>query len=147
MNSIRAMTPGAIAAVAEMERRTLELPQIPIRTVHFLHAGMYTRMITIPAGVVLTGALIKIATMLTISGDVEVLRGEGDVVRITGTGIMPASAGRKQAFIANKETVVIMAFATTAKTVEEAETQFTDDTDMLMSRHAPEFNTIIITGE
>lgn len=146
-DGIPAMSPQAIAAVTEIERHTLALPQVPIRTVHILHTGLYTRMITIPAGVVLTGALIKIATMLTISGDVEVFRGPGDVVRIRGTAVMPASAGRKQAFIAHADTTVVMCFPTQARTVEEAEAEFTDDTDMLMSHREPEFNTTIITGE
>ncbi len=145
--SIPAMPPQAIDAVATFEQRMLELPQIPIRTVNILHAGLFTRMITIPAGVVLTGALVKIATVLTISGDVEVVRGQGDKVRITGFGIMPASAGRKQVFMTHRETSIVMSFATQASTVEDAEAEFTDDTEMLMSHRDPEFTTNIITGE
>lgn len=145
--SIEPMTPGAIARISELEQRILALPQVPIRTQHVLHAGMYARTITIPAGVVLTGALVKCATLLVISGDVLVSRGDDEGLRITGAAVLPASAGRKQAFVAYADTTVTMAFPTSATSVEEAETQFTNDTDLLFSRRDPELNTIIITGE
>ena len=35
--------------------------QVPIETRHVLHAGMYARTICIPAGVLITGALVKVA--------------------------------------------------------------------------------------
>lgn len=144
---IPAMTPQAIANVAALEEKILSLPQVEIKTHHVLHGGMYARTIVIPAGVVLTGALIKIPTMLLISGDVAVSRGDADVVRITGTAVIPASAGRKQAFIAYSDTSVTMAFPTRATTIEQAEAEFTDDTDLLFSRRDPETNISIITGE
>lgn len=145
--SIRPMSPGAITKLVEIEKQLLALPQVQIKTQHILHAGMYSRTIVIPAGVVLTGALIKIATLLTIAGDVLVSRGDDEGVRITGTAVLPASAGRKQAFITYADTTVSMVFPTKAKTVEAAEAEFTDDTGLLFSRRDPELNTIIITGE
>jgi hypothetical protein len=144
---IQPMTPDAIACVSELEQRILALPQVRIHTQHVLHAGMYVRTIVIPGGVVLTGALIKRATVVVVSGDALVSRGDEEGFRITGTVALPASAGRKQAFVAYADTAVTMAFPTSAKTVEEAEAEFTDDTEMLMSRRDPELNTIIITGE
>ena len=145
--SIEPMTPDAIARVADLEQRILALPQVQIHTQHVLHAGMYARTIVIPAGVVLTGALIKCATLLVVHGDVLVSRGDEEGLRITGTAVLPASAGRKQAFVAYADTTLTMAFPTSATTVEAAEAEFTDDTDMLMSRRDPELNSIIITGE
>jgi hypothetical protein len=145
--SIGPMSPGAIARITELEKVILRLPQVDIHTHHVLHAGMYARTITIPAGVVLTGALIKCPTLLVVSGDALVSRGDDDGVHITGTVIMPASAGRKQAFIAYADTTVTMTFPTQAMTIEQAEAEFTDDTDMLISRRGPDLNTIIITGE
>lgn len=145
--SIQPMTEDAIARVSKLEQKILGLPQVQIYTHHVLHAGMYARTITIPAGVVLTGALIKRPSLLVVSGDVLVSRGDDDGLRITGTAVLPASAGRKQAFVTYAETTVTMSFPTSAKTVEEAEAEFTDDTDMLMSRKDPELNSIIITGE
>jgi len=40
-----------------------------------------------------------------------------------------------------------MVFATKAQTVEEAEDEFTDEADRLLSRNASAKNSIIITGE
>lgn len=145
--AITPMTPDAIARVAALEQRVLALPQIPIHTQHVLHAGMYARTITIPAGVVLTGALVKRATLLVVSGDVIVSRGDDEGLRITGVAVLPASAGRKQAFATYADTTVTMVFPTSAATVEEAEAEFTDDTELLFSRRDPALNTIIITGE
>lgn len=141
------MTQNAIVNVFELEKRILACPQVQIKTVHVLHGGMYARTIVMPADIYLTGALVKIATLLTISGDVEVLIGDAISTRITGTVVLPASAGRKQAFRTYAETTITMTFPTAATTVEEAERGFTDQHDMLMSRRDPELNTIIITGE
>jgi hypothetical protein len=144
---IRPMSPDAIARVSELEKVNLSLPQVEIHTHHLLHAGMYARTITIPAGTVLTGALVKRPTVLIVCGDVLISRGEENGVRVTGTAVIPASAGRKQAFITYADTTVTMSFPTQAKTIEDAEAEFTDDTELLMSRRDPELNTIIITGE
>lgn len=145
--AIPAMTPAAIAEVAAYQAQALQQPQIAIHTQHILHAGLYSRTIKIPAGVELIGALIKRSTLLMVSGDVLVNRGEGEAVRMTGTFVLPASAGRKQVFGTFADTVVTMTFATAARTIEEAEAEFTDETELLFSHRDPELNTIIITGE
>lgn len=144
---IKPMAPDAIARVANLEKMILGLPQVKIHTHHVIHAGMYARTIVIPAGVVLTGALVKRPTLLMVIGDVLVSRGDEEGVRITGSAVIPASAGRKQVFIAHADTTVTMVFPTQATTIEQAESEFTDDTDMLMSRRDPETNNVIITGE
>jgi len=144
--AIPPMTPEAIARVVAYEQEQLRKPQIPIHTQHILHAGLYARTITIPAGVELTGALVKRSTVLQVVGDVLVNR-DDECLRLTGVHVFPASAGRKQVFAAIRDTTVTMCFATSARTVEEAEAEFTDDTALLFSRRDPELNTIIITGE
>lgn len=143
---IAPMSAGQIANVAALEQEILACPQVAIKTHHVLHAGMYSRTILLPAGVILTGALIKIATQLLISGDVLVSRGD-EAMRITGHAVLPASAGRKQAFVSYQETSVTMVFPTKATSVEQAEAEFTDETDMLFSRRDPDLNTTVITGE
>lgn len=142
-----AMSPQGIANIKEVERKMLALPQVPIKTLHVLHAGMYSRTVMIPAGVQLVGALIKIPTMLTIFGDVLMSLGEAQGIHLVGTHVIPGSAGRKQVFAANKDTSITMTFCTMAMTIEQAEAEFTDDTEILFSRRDPELNTIIITGE
>lgn len=139
---IAAMSDGAIGQVRRLEDALLDGPQIDIPTEHVLHAGMYGRTVRIPAGVVLTGALIKIATLLIVNGDVSVFTG-GETLRLTGYHVIPASAGRKQAFIAHADTTLTMLFPSQAATVEQAEAEFTDEADLLLSRHSAEPSRLI----
>lgn len=145
-NRILPMSDDAIAQVRALETESLKAPQVDIPTSHVLHAGMYARTITIPAGVLLTGALIKCSTLLIISGDAFVFL-DGETVEFNGYGVLPASAGRKQAFVAKTDTRLTMIFATDATCVEEAENQFTDEPDLLLSRLPWAMNTVVVTGE
>lgn len=140
------MTAEAIARVRRLEAALLELPQVPIATDHVLHGGMYARTIMIPAGVVLTGALIRVPTVLILAGDATVDTGE-DAVRLTGYHVLAASAHRRQAFLAHADTWLTMVFATRAATVAEAEAEFTDEAHLLLSRQPGAANTIHLTGE
>lgn len=142
---VPAMSRAAIAQVEAIDEVVRSVPQVGIATQHVLHAGVYTRTICIPAGTILTGALIKIATTLTVCGHVVVLIGEDEAVEINGYRVLAASAGRKQAYIAYADTWLSMAFRTDARTVEEAEEQFTDEADKLFSRRGA--NEVTITGE
>ena len=45
------------------------------------------------------------------------------------------------------DTRVTMIFPTTARTVEEAEAEFTEEADGLCSRRDPTSNHVVITGE
>jgi hypothetical protein len=138
------MSREAIERVRALEAQVLALPQTEIATRHVIHGGMYARTIRVPAGVLLTGAEIKIATVLVIHGHSLVTLGE-QTVELVGHNVLPASAGRKQAFLALADTDLTMVFPTSARTVEEAENQFTDEADQLFSRHGE--NVVIITGE
>ena len=144
-SAIASMTPEAIDKVRQLEARTAELEQVEIPTDHVLHGGMYARTIKIPTGVLLTGALIKRTTMLVISGHVTVFVGEGSI-EIAGYQVLPASAGRKQAFLAHADTFVTMLFPSEAASVEAAEHEFTDEADRLLSRRQA-CESITITGE
>ena len=141
-----AMAPEAIDRVRCLENATLGLPQEDIPTAHLLHAGMYARTIRIPAGVVLTGALIKLPTVLIVSGDCTVFIGEDEPMRLSGYHVLPASAGRKQAFLAHLDTDLTMLFPSRAQTVDEAEAEFTDENHLLLSRKQGN-ESITITGE
>ena len=141
---IPAMTPAEIERVRHVENGLLAMPQPPIETHHILHAGMYARTIRIPAGLAITGALVKIPTMLVIQGDTIVWMGN-EVKRITGYGVLTAAAGRKQMFIAMADTYITMVFPTAAQTAEEAEREFTDEFDLLASRRDGAVNETIST--
>jgi hypothetical protein len=144
--NLPAMTGEALSAVRELERQLLACEQVPIRTHHQIHGGIYTRTICIPAGVAMTGALLKVPTTLVISGDLTVYTGH-DEMRVTGYAVIPGSAGRKQAVYAHADTWVSMSFPTQAMSVEEAENEFTDETDLLFSRNEGALNSVTITGD
>lgn len=145
-NRILPMSAVAIEKVKHLTAASLKLPQVEIETMHIIHGGMYARTIMIPAGVTLTGALIKIATIIVISGNVRVFM-EDSTVEIEGYRVLIASGNRKQAFYALTDTWMTMIFPSKVSCVKEAEMEFTDETDMLISRKIPESNHIIITGE
>ena len=140
------MAPEVIDKVRRLEANLKAMPQVAIRTEHLIHGGMYARTIRIPAGAVLTGALIKLATVLIVSGECTVFTG-GDTLELCGYHVIPASAGRKQAFIAQADTYLTMLFPSGAASIEQAETEFTDEAHLLLSRQIADQDSITITGE
>ena len=145
-NRMPAMSDAAIAAVTRLETAFKELPQIPLVTTHILHAGIYSRTITVPKGVTITGALIKRSTILNIVGHGVAYIGE-ETIQLEGSHVLTARAPRKQAFHAISDLHITMAFATNATTVEEAEEEFTDEAHLLCSRQPNHTNRVIITKE
>lgn len=145
-NRIAAMSESSVQRVRALEAVVGSLPQTELSTRHLIHAGMYARTITIPADMVMTGVFIKIPTTLIVQGDVHMCVDDG-VVELNGYNVLPASAGRKQAFITRSEVHMTMLFATGAKTVEQAEAEFTDEVDILVSRRDGSRDTITITGD
>jgi hypothetical protein len=144
--AIRSMSPAQVGDVRRLESAVRELPQVEIDTQHVIHAGAYSRTIRIPAGVILTGAEIKRSTLLVFNGRALVTMGD-ETVELSGYHVLPAAAGRKQAFLALADTDLTMVFATGAGSVEEAESEFTDEPHLLMSRKPGARNYINITGE
>lgn len=145
MNQLPAMADADVEKVRRLESEIAQQEQVPIETQHHFHAGMYCRTIRIPAGVLLTGALIRIPTLLILSGHATVFIG-GEAVVLEGYHVLPGQAGRKQAFLAHADTFLTMSFATQATTVEQAEEEFTAEADLLLSRQQP-CHVKVITGE
>lgn len=128
------MSLATIDQVSRLEQMSLaHLSQVDIPVDHFLHAGLYQRTIMIPAGIVLTGALIKIQTLLIVQGD-AIVYVEGGPLELHGYHVLPAEAGRKQAFVALTDTHLTMVFPTAAGTVEDAEREFTNEYERLQNR-------------
>lgn len=138
-------SPEMVAKIQDVQSKLLAAEQIDLVTEHILHAGMYARTIRLQPGVILSGALLKIPTMLIVNGFAEVLVGDEWGV-INGYGVICGSAGRKQVFITRSQVEMTMIFPTQAKTVEEAEEQFTDEAPLLMSRRSTT-DIVVITGE
>jgi hypothetical protein len=140
-----AMSSDELMDVRRLEAEILELDQVEITTHHQIHGGIYTRTICIPKGVAMTGALLKVATTLTISGDLTVYTG-AEAIRFTGFTVFPGSAGRKQAVYAHEDTWASMSFPTKATSVDEAEKEFTDEWEKLGSKNSSS-DQLVITGE
>jgi hypothetical protein len=143
---IASMSEPSIDLARDLERELMALPQEGVATDHLIHAGIYARTIKIPANMVCTGALIKIATLLIISGHVTVNTDDG-AIELIGYRLVPASANRKQAFITHSDTWLTMIFKTQAQVVEQAEDEFTDEPHLLLTRRGLGKQTIVITGE
>jgi len=134
IDEITAKSLKAIDDVTRLDAAMKGLPnQIDIQTKHLIHAGVYMRTITMPAGCLLTGAQIKVNTTLIVSGDIT-LYVDGDPVEITGYHVLPAHAGRKQAVLAHAISDLTMVYRTDATTVAEAEKECTDDVEDLGTR-------------
>ncbi len=143
---ILTMSEAAIDRVRQLEAELLKAPQTPVRTDHLLHGGMYSRTMMVPAGVVLTGALIRKATILIIHGHF-VLIADDRPIEIHGYNVFAGSKNRKQAGYAISDTYATVVAPSNAKTVEEAELEFTGESAILCSRHDGAVNNVMITGE
>lgn len=144
--AIPAMSIEAVDKVRHLEAKVLAMPQVAIFTDHVLHAGLYSRTIMIPAGTILVGALIKIPTLLIVQGEAVIEIGD-ECIGLQGYAVLPASAGRKQVFVARTDTYLTMVFVCSATDVGEAEKQFTDEFEILGSHRDPDLNRTTITGE
>ena len=133
MNTLATMTDQGMAGAIAIERAIAELPQIELTHTHTLHAGLYSRTLHIPSGVAVAGCLIKIATVLIISGTGILYVGDGDMV-ISDFAVLEGQPGRKQAFLAVTDCDLVMTFATQAQSVDEAEREFTDEFESLQNR-------------
>lgn len=143
-NTIPAMSEESIAKVTALEAAALLMPQIQVETHHLLHAGVYSRTVFLHAGALIVGVMVKIPTTLTVCGDCTVFIGDSSI-RVTGYNVFPAAANRKQAFVVHADTVLTMSFQTNAATVEDAEAEFTDELDKLVSRNVDGVNHVLIT--
>ncbi len=135
----------ALQRIAELEAMMLRCEQEEIPTEHLFHAGMYARTLTVPPLMVVTGSLTKCPTTLIVSGTGYLLAGDA-LVEFDGYRVIAGSAGRKQVLVTRSEVKVTMIFSTKAKTVEEAEAEFTNEHDRLLSRKQ-DANTVVMTGE
>lgn len=110
------------------------LPQVKLRTEHHLYAGCYSRTIYVPKGTIAVSVLISVPTQLVVSGDVEFTNGVDDPVQVHGYQVFEGAPFRQMAAFAREDTAMTMFFATDAKTVEEAEAEFTPEPERLQTR-------------
>lgn len=145
-NRILAMSQSDIDKVDQLTTFARTLPAVELETLNVLHGGMYARTLKIPAGTVVTGALIKVATILIIQGSVA-LWIDDKAVELHGYNVFAASAMRKQAIVALTEVNATMIFPSKAVTIAQAEDEFTDEAENLLTRKNNTNVKTIITGE
>jgi len=133
------------AKVERFETLAQSMEQVDVVTEHVIHGGMYARTIRLDADIVIAGVHIVLPTLLVVHGDADVLIDDGWVA-IRGYGVLPGSAGRKQVFVTRSAVEMTMVFPTQARTVEDAEREFTDEYEKLMS-HKSVRDEVLITGE
>jgi hypothetical protein len=139
-------SPEVLKYIERLHHEVLSHPQAEIPTEHVLHGGMYIRTIRLDAGTITVSSLIRLATVLIVNGSTAVIAGD-EAVELEGYNVILGSAGRKQVFVTRSAVEMTMMFATSAKTVTEAEDEVFAQADELMSRADGSSNTITITGE
>ena len=143
-NIIPSSTAKSIEKVNSLENTIKDLEQIKLITAHTLHAGVYTRTIIMSPNEVLVGALIKIPTTVIVNGKCMVSDGSNQQL-VDGVKTFACMPNRKQAFYSEDYTTITMIFKTNAKTIEEAEEEFTDEAKSLMSRQKGSINIVTKT--
>lgn len=130
---IKAASPGELDAVESAEARLLGLKPADdlMRTEHFLHAGMYVRTLYAPKDVIFAGALVGPDTVMIVSGDLTVTRGDGTVKTLTGYNVLRCAGKRKSLFRTYSDVKMTVIFPTKAETLTDAEREFTDEWDKL----------------
>ena len=144
-NAMPATTDEWMQKVYSAESNVRAMPQIKVCTEHILHGGMYSRTVRLAADVIIVGVLVKCPTMLVIRGCAIVFAGD-KWQKLDGYNVIPAMAGRKQIYITASPTEITMLFPTKATSVEEAEKEFTDETENLISRKYADDDIVVITG-
>ena len=140
------MSDEAIDKVKSLQNVLSTFPQVPLETSHVIHGGMYARTVVLPAGTITCGSLMKVPTILIVDGYCKVFMGD-EVIDMIGYNVIPASSHRKQAVLAYEETKVTMIFSTDSTSVEEAEMEFTDEYESLMTRNGLSYGEQPVIGE
>lgn len=129
-------TPEIMEKIALVEARIRPHEHtLDVKMEHSLYAGMYARTCRLAADQVITSVLVKIPTLLIVNGDCIVLAGE-EWKELKGYNVLNTLAGRKQIYVTRGETEITMIFPSDAKTVEEAEDEFSDESANLLSRRS-----------
>lgn len=127
MEIVEAIT--ARQRVERLERILEQAPQADCPVRHYFVPGMYAREMTIPAGVVLTGAVHKTEHLSTISsGRIAVDTGAG-VVEIAAPHTFVSKPGAKRAGYAIETTVWTTYHATATTDLDALAEELTESTN------------------
>lgn len=114
--------------VERLEREIQQLPQAECPVRHYFAPGMYAREMTIPAGVVLTGAVHRHEHLCTISkGRISVSTDEG-MKELAAPCTFVSTAGTKRVGYAIEETVWTTYHATTETDLDRIVQEISEST-------------------
>lgn len=132
-----AVTPSR-KSVERVESFLLQFPQIDVKTEHRFAPGIYIRQITIPAGVIATGAACKFDHFsVMVRGHMHVLADEA-VRDLSGYHEWTAKGGVKRVGIALEETVwfTVHPNPDDETNLDVLEARYWEQSDMLQRRRA-----------
>lgn len=118
------------AVAAKMESLGGDVPSA-MRLQHVFHAGVYARTLFMPKDTMIVSDVIRIETLLIVSGDVAITNCR-TACRIRGYEVLTGAEMRQGIIRAFEDSYLTMVFATRAKTVEEAEAEFALRPDRLL---------------
>lgn len=99
--------------IMALEQAMLKEDQTEIPPLHCIHAGMYLRAVTVPAGTLLTGQIYKFDHIeVMCSGLLVVTTDDGAAKVLEGFNVMPAFSGKKRAAYAIEETTWLTVHST-----------------------------------
>ena len=140
-NELQSRKTDAVAPCSPEKRQQIEalgellgeLPQVYIRVEHTLHAGVYARTAYVPAGTMAVGVELAKDSVLICQGRCRVTSG-GEVLEIDGYKVLSGLAGRKSVCATFSDCIFTTIITTDAKTVEEAEAEYTNEVERLQTR-------------
>lgn len=118
------------AVAAKMASMGGDVPSA-MRLQHVFHAGVYARTLFMPKDTMIVSDVIRIETLLIVSGDVAITNCRS-TCRIRGYEVLTGAEMRQGIIRAFEDSYLTMVFATQAKTVEEAEAEFALRPDRLL---------------
>lgn len=120
------VTPYTKEQILQLEDVISKLPQVNLddNTAHYFAPGIYTRLLVIPAGVVLTGKIHRHEIMnVLVSGTIKVTTDDG-VEELTGPMIFNSKAGTKKAAYAITDVIWLNIHPTKLTDLDEIEREF-----------------------
>ena len=119
--------------IKALEDYALQQPQVDLQTSHVVHGGMCGRTIIIPAGTVMTGALLNKDNIIVMVGDLIVTTAEG-LRRLTGYHVLPVAKGFKRAGVILQDTYWTTFVRTDKTDIRDIEDEMTDESAQLQTR-------------
>lgn len=131
---IKPTSPAALARIGEfvkLVKETCPDESGKAEMHHVFHAGVYVRSLFVPKDMIVANDVIKVPTVLIVSGDCLITDTE-TTRRITGYEVLLGAPMRQCIVRTLQDTWFSMVYATDAKTVQEAEAEFASDPSSLL---------------